>query len=108
MVPKKKHQVHPIDPRDLVCDTCPKRYPYADTPAGTRERARVAGWRVFRGPSLTGKELDKVTCPACFKAGGEKRPSGTVVLADQEELLGLLTPFPVEKKRRGSRGTLAS
>jgi hypothetical protein len=98
MPPKEKHRLHPEDPRDLVCGTCPARYPYQETPLGTRERARVAGWHVYQGPSMTGKTLDLALCPGCFKAGGEKRAPRVQVLPDQEDLLGLITPLPVPKK----------
>jgi len=31
----------------------------------SRDVARLAGWRMFKGTSVTGKELDDVACPRC-------------------------------------------
>jgi hypothetical protein len=103
MAPKKKYQLHPVHPKDLVCGTCPARSPWMSSEATTVDRARFQGWRVFDGPSMTGKDLKVVCCPACFKAGTAARPTGTPVLEDQLELPGLITPVPVPKKRSGKR-----
>lgn len=47
-------------------------------PASTRSAldvARLEGWRLFKGTSVTGKDLDDVVCPAC--AGTAKpQPDG--------------------------------
>lgn len=103
MVPKKKHQVHPVHANDLVCGTCPARSPWMDSVATTVDRARVAGWRVFDGKSVTGKAIRVVCCPACLKTGAPARPTGTPVLPDQMELPGLITPVPVPRKRTNSK-----
>lgn len=49
----------------IACKHC------AATTRLDRERARAAGWRMYHGPSITGKLLDDVICPACT---GEKKP----------------------------------
>lgn len=74
-----------------------------DTAEATRERARVAHWHLYQGPSMTGKTLDLVLCPACFKAGGDRRPTGTPVLEGQLDLPGLITPVPVAKSKKRKR-----
>jgi hypothetical protein len=103
MPPRKKHQVHPIDPRDLVCDTCPNRCPYGASPAATEEMARVRGWRVFDGPSLTDKPLKVACCPECFRTGTPARPTGVPVLEGQLDLPGLITPIPVQRSKTNKR-----
>lgn len=103
MVPKKKHQVHPEDPRDLVCDTCPQRSPWMDTVQATVDRAVFRGWRVFDGPSLTGKPLKVACCPECLRTGAPARATGTPVLKGQLDLPGLVTPVPVAKAKRSNR-----
>ena len=99
----KKHQVYPIDPRDLVCDTCPKRYPWADSALETTSRARVAGWHVYDGPSVAGTPMKKCFCPSCFKTGAPQRPNVNHVLPGQLDLPGLFTPVQVPKSRRNNR-----
>jgi hypothetical protein len=105
MVPKKKHQVFKEHPKDLVCDTCPERSPWMDTEGATVDRAVFKGWRVFKGPGLTGKPLNVACCPGCFRTGAPARPSSAAVMEGQEDLLGLITPVPVPKKtaRSGKR-----
>jgi hypothetical protein len=102
MPEKPKHQVFPIDPRDIVCDTCPARSPWSSSVATTEDRARFKGWRLFDGPGLTGKALKVACCPACFRTGAPARPSVTAVMEGQEDLLGLITPVPVPKKNTRS------
>jgi len=40
--------VIPSDPDDLVCDTCPNRYPYKGNLLRTFEAARVRGWHIYQ------------------------------------------------------------
>lgn len=105
MTPKVKHRLHPDHPDDLVCDTCPVRYPYAATPEETRDAARFRGWRVYVGAGMTGKPLNVVCCPACFKTGAPPRPNATVVLEGQLDLPGMITPVQVEKYKKSNRQT---
>lgn len=99
----KKHQVHPIDPRDLVCDTCPARYPWAGTLMATLARARVARWHVYDGPSVAGTPMKRTFCPKCFSTGTPQRPNVNHVIEGQLDLPGLFTPVPVEKSKRNKR-----
>ena len=45
--------------RPHKCQSC------AFTRTCTTNAARTAGWRVYSGPSITGKALDVVLCPPC-------------------------------------------
>lgn len=90
MPPKTKHQVHPIDERDLVCLTCNARCPWMDSPEATQQRARAAGWHVYAGDSVAGSALVRVYCDQCFNRGGPQRPRGAHVLDGQMDLLGSL------------------
>lgn len=100
MAERKKHQVFPEHPNDLVCDTCPERCPWSDSVEATIDRARFRGWRVFDGYGMTGKPLKVACCPGCFKSGAPARPNAAAVLPDQMELPGLITPLPLAKKAR--------
>lgn len=54
-------------PGMIVCDLCPA----ARSSETTDSDARALGWRVWRGPSLTGAWIDAVLCPDC--AAGDRR-----------------------------------
>ena len=45
---------------DLKCQTC------AYVRTSTTNAARVAGWRVYSGPTLGGTVVDVVLCPPCL------------------------------------------
>lgn len=45
--------------RAIICKHCP-----AST-GSSADVARAAGWRMFKGESITGKPIDDVVCPAC-------------------------------------------
>ena len=46
----------------IKCHHCPR------TTSVSEVSARLSGWRFYKGPSLTGKELDDVICPVCTGA----------------------------------------
>jgi hypothetical protein len=52
----------------LQCDTCPASFHDRGTPERTDEYARVAGWHIYRGPSIVDSlvKLVKVLCPECM------------------------------------------
>jgi hypothetical protein len=58
----------------IRCKHCPR------STYSSLDVARISGWRLFTGVSLTGKQLDDVVCPAC--AGTEppkdEQPSWSV------------------------------
>ena len=45
--------------RFIRCKHCPS------TTSSSPDAARMLGWRLFKGLSQTGKELDDVVCPGC-------------------------------------------
>ena len=96
----------PVSPGDLVCDTCPARYPEAGE--STKERARVAGWHVYDGLSLAGTKIRKRFCPDCFNRGRLKAPNRNTVMEGQLDLLGGLEDELRGRgdtvPRRGKRG----
>ena len=101
--PAKKRRVHPVDLRDLMCDTCPARYPWIGTLQETVDRARVAQWKIYDGPSFLGTMVKWTFCPQCFGTGSPPRPNSRHVLEGQMDLPGLEAPAPVPKGKRNSR-----
>lgn len=49
------------------------------------DHLRVRGWRTWKGPSLTGQELDVTLCPRCVQSHPLRAP---MVLEGQEVLFG--------------------
>jgi hypothetical protein len=64
------------------CMTCGE----TSMPGATTDRLRAGGWRVWRGPSVTGKKLDQALCPKCFKTGIPVKPNKYTIAKDQGEL----------------------
>lgn len=97
---QEKRPSHPRHPNDVVCQTCTDRAPWMDTEVATWERARILGWKLYRGLSLADTELVRRICPACWASGS---PAPKVKARDplpgQMDLPGLITPIPVEKSK---------
>ena len=66
-------RIVPEDRADLFCDTCPARFMDRGGRARTDMAARVAGWHIYRGPSIVDSLviLTKALCPECV---GPTRP----------------------------------
>lgn len=65
-VPHRDHPMLPL-PGVVACDLCPTQR------VGTDSDARALGWRVYRGPSVTGDWIEAVLCPPCADGGGSAR-----------------------------------
>lgn len=52
-----------------TCDSCGKTFPALRLATGTSydERARAAGWRIWRGTTVGGGERDDTLCPRCAR-----------------------------------------
>lgn len=90
--------VIPNDPNDLVCDTCPQRFPWKGELFHTLEAARVKGWHIYRevkaqidrtsGARLGQVVVDqRVLCPQCVGTPRSKLPPAPEVLEGQADLL---------------------
>lgn len=53
-------------PGVLVCVACGDQRPAGTTPSD----ARALGWRVWNGPTLSGRPSEVVICPTCIAPGG--------------------------------------
>lgn len=51
---------------DLQCDTCDQVFESLGPRVAHIDAARAKGWHVFRGSSVTGKDLDTALCPNCI------------------------------------------
>ena len=111
MPTKTKAVVIPADPDDLICDTCPNRYPYQGETLRTFESARVKGWHIYqqvtaRGSRSTGESsvriFTKVLCPECVGTPRSKLPPPPAVLEGQADILEDLNyqVTPVEKEKK--------
>lgn len=60
----------------------------------SEDGARVAGWRIFRGRSLTGAPLSDVLCPSC---SGRAVPKMLAANLPQDSLLDLLATTEEEQ-----------
>ncbi len=58
----------------LQCDGCPARLDYPGPRAIVTSAARAHGWHVFKGLSLTGKELDQALCEDCVGSSRAREP----------------------------------
>jgi hypothetical protein len=97
---REPRKAHPVHPNDVVCDTCTERSAWMDTEAATWERARILGWKLYRGLSLGGTELVRRICPTCWSNGSPApKVKARDPLVGQMDLPGLITPVPVEKKK---------
>lgn len=67
----------PVHPITIFCQKCER--PGAvrtEDEAEARRMLRFAGWRIYDGPSQTGKELHVIYCPVC---------AGLVAPEDQDD-----------------------
>jgi hypothetical protein len=106
----EKRTILPADPDDLICDTCPERFPYAGDMYRTFERARVRGWHIYQRVQLqmiSGVPQPvvvetKILCPECVGTPRSKLPPAPAVLEGQADILEDLgiQVKPVEKEKR--------
>lgn len=79
--------------RDGVkCDTCVALYEMEGIPRVLLvQRARAKGWHLYRGPSMTGKDLEVSLCPDCI---GSPRPipKKKGPMEDDQPLIDVATP----------------
>jgi hypothetical protein len=101
-MPAKTRTLIPSDPDDLICATCPERYPYRGDAARTRASARVAGWHILEGP--LGLTVQAV-CPTCVGTPRSRIPAPAVLegQVDVFEALGI-NPEHVQKERKSKKG----
>lgn len=59
---------------DLQCDTCPQVFEHPGPRVALIDAARAKGWHVFRGKSLTDKDLDTALCPTCVGTNRSAKP----------------------------------
>lgn len=112
MPTKTRQTIVPADPDDLICDTCPERFPYKGDTFRTFEAARIKGWHIYQKVEM---QLDKVTgfqigpnrvytrilCPTCIGTPRSKLPPPPVVLEGQADILEDLDvqATPIEKEK---------
>lgn len=58
----------------LFCDGCKVAFDYPGPRVLVVEAARAHGWHIYRGPSLTNKELDSYLCDECVGTPRTKLP----------------------------------
>jgi len=103
--------VIPSDPDDLICDTCPNRYPYKGDLLRTFEAARVRGWHIYQHiqtqyTQSTGEMINivdtRILCPECVGTPRSKLPPPPKVLEGQADILEDLDiqVTPVEKEKK--------
>lgn len=113
----QKQTIIPADPDDLICDTCPERFPYAGDMYRTFERARVRGWHIYqhiqaamtRGDDPAGTVNvhveTRILCPTCIGTPRSRLEPGPAVLEGQADILEDLDIHvkPVEKEQKQPR-----
>lgn len=118
MPTKTKETLIPADPDDLICDTCPTRFPAKGDTFRTFESARVKGWHIYQrvqvqmSTSLTDDVHDKIIvdtrilCPECVGTPRSKLPPAPLVLEGQADILEDLAieVKPVEKEKKNPKG----
>jgi hypothetical protein len=111
MINPAKKTILPADPDDLICDTCPERFPYAGDMFRTFERARVRGWHIYQHikvevPRTIGEPVTtvdtRILCPACIGTPRSRPEPAPLVLEGQADILADLdiTVEPVEKEKK--------
>jgi hypothetical protein len=70
--------------RDLQCQQCPDTFLWRTDDRTTEYAARFSDWKVFQGPSETGRWIDVVLCPKCGGNIARKRVNKVEPLAGQE------------------------
>lgn len=111
MPTKTKQTVIPADPDDLICDTCPQRYPYRGDTLRTFESARVKGWHIYQHVKVemsrsTGHRdatvVTRILCPECVGTPRSKLSPAPLVLEGQADILEDLDiqVNPVEKEKK--------
>lgn len=113
-MPTKKTP-RPPGPDDLLCDTCPERFAPRATQAQTDERARVAGWHIYRGyayhntdlafPDATATFITRILCPQCIGTNRTRIPAPPVLEGQSDILADLgVTVEPQQKERKTRKG----
>lgn len=69
----------------LTCDHCKLVFEFPGPQVIVLNAARAHGWHCYRGPSLTGKELEKHVCEDCMRSPRPKLPKNQA-LEGQEPL----------------------
>lgn len=111
MPTKIKETIIPADPDDLICDTCPTRYPWKGETFRTFESARVKGWHIYqelkaelsRGTGQSAVTVfTKILCPECVGTPRSKLPPAPLVLEGQADILEDLgiQVNPVEREKK--------
>lgn len=110
MPTKTKAVVIPADPDDLICDTCPERFPYKGDTYRTFEAARVKGWHIYQkvqfqlvnGQPQPVVVETRILCPVCVGTPRSKLPPPPAVLEGQADILEDLgiEAAPVERERK--------
>lgn len=58
----------------LQCDGCSERFDYPGPRTVVTSAARAHGWHIYRGMSLTGKDLDQALCEGCVGSSRTREP----------------------------------
>jgi hypothetical protein len=114
-LPPTRVTVIPADPDDLICDTCPERYPSQGDVLRTFESARVKGWHIYqnvmikysRGTGERDFDVDtRILCPKCVGTPRSQLPPAPTVLEGQADILEDLNIHvePVEKEKKPKKG----
>lgn len=116
MPTKSKQTLLPADPDDLVCDTCPERFPYKGDTYRTFEAARVKGWHIYQhivatytragDPAGVVRNIDtRILCPQCVGTPRSQLPAAPTVLEGQADILEALAVTAEEEKKPPEKGT---
>lgn len=95
------HAAYPSGLFDLICP-CGVRYGDRGGEVKTKDAARVAGWHIFDGKSVTGQEIHLRLCGQCVNRGTPQRPNSTTIMAGQEAMFDIPAE-PVARRTTGRR-----
>lgn len=114
----QKLTIQPADPDDLICDTCPERYPYNGSIFTTFESARVKGWHIYQhvqatldrntGSPVGPATVDtRILCPSCIGTPRSRPQPPPQILEGQSDIFGELGVtqrfLAIEKKGKKGR-----
>lgn len=112
----QKLTILPADPDDLICDTCPERFPYKGDTYRTFEAARVKGWHIYQhiqatlsretyGPVGPATVDTRILCPQCIGTPRSRLEPPPVVIEGQADILeDLGVEVTVEKETKPKKG----
>ena len=88
MPTKTKRTIIPADPEDLICATCPARFPFQGDRRATVDLASTKGWYVHVKFKF-GMEVVDSLCPECAGTPRTRVPP-PMILEGQEDILTVL------------------